>query len=532
MIECLICGQHFERSFSSHFRYTHEMTTKTYYDTYIDPQGEKKYCPICGEDNKWQDFKSGYSKFCSKSCSNKDPKQIELRKKGIIKLFKSDKGKEVIKKREITCLEKYGHKTFLQSKIGLEKTKDSLWDKYGIRNPSELDNNHFKDGRYGKSIKRLTAEERYGKEKAKNVYSKQKQTQKSNYYSKLLNSNRLKEKVVPMFSLDEYTGVSNKKYEFKCVKCSGIFLSIIDNGNVPRCKECYPVIQNSVSSYEREITSWLEDIGIKNITTNSRSIISPKEIDIFLPDYNLGIEFDGLYWHSEISGGKDKNYHLDKTNACEEQGISLIHIFEDEWVDKQSIVKSIIKNKLGISDRKIYARKCKVKEVSNKDCELFLFDNHIQGGIRSKHKFGLYYEDELVYLITLSKPRFDKSSDFELLRSCSKLNTSVVGGFQKLIKFAFNELNIKSLVSYVDKRFFNGSSYRSFNTLSMSQRKDSTPGYFYINNYGRESRMKYQKHKLKKFSEYEEILTEWQIMQLKGFDRIYDCGNKVFTLQV
>ena len=121
----------------------------------------------------------------------------------------------------------------------------------------------------------------------------------------------------------------------------------------------------SVSSSEIEIKSYLEQWGIKNIISSDRSIIPPLELDIYLPDKKLAIEFNGLYWHSEIAGRKNKNYHLNKLNLCADKGIELIQIFEDEWIQKKNIVLALLKSKLGIITNKYHARKLKIKIVDS-----------------------------------------------------------------------------------------------------------------------------------------------------------------------
>ncbi len=333
---------------------------------------------------------------------------------------------------------------------------------------------------------------------------------------------RLKDLVEPLFTLEEFKGVIKKKYNFKCKKCSNIFEDNLDSGRVPRCYICFPHV---VSHYENDICLWLEELNIQKIVRNTRQVISPLELDIYLPEYKLAIEFNGLVWHSEISGKKDRKYHLDKTNGCEEKGIQLLHIFEDEWVQKQEIVKSIIKSKLGLITNRIYARDTEVKSVTNDIAYSFLFDNHLQVPISCEHYLGLYYQDALVYLIGISKPRFNKDYQYELVRSCPLININVVGGFSKLIKYAVQALSISTMISYVDRRYFTGKGYKDWTFL-----RSIDPNYFYTKGYKRESRVKYQKHKLAKLfsTTYDANLTEWKIMQLNGFDRIWDCGNLVF----
>lgn len=278
---------------------------------------------------------------------------------------------------------------------------------------------------------------------------------------------------------------------------------------------------------EKEIVSWIkEEFKIINIIENSRKIISPYGLDIYLPDYNLAIEFNGLYWHSEIGNNKDSEYHKIKTELCSEKRIQLIHIFQDEWVGKQTIVQSIIKSKLN-KCKSLFARKAEYKEISRKEGADFFINNHLQGNSDNIIRyFGLFNDQELTFVIGIGKPRYNKNYDYELIRSCTKLNTTVVGGFEKLMK----NIPLKgSIISYVDRRYFNGNSYKSWNYLEKTR-----PNYYYLDRKKviiRESRLKYQKHKLPKLfpNVYDDQLTEWEIMQLAGYDRIWDCGNLTYS---
>ena len=212
---------------------------------------------------------------------------------------------------------------------------------------------------------------------------------------------------------------------------------------------------------------------------------------------------------------------------CKEKGIQLIHIFEDEWINKQEIVKSIIKNKLGLTETKIYARKCLIKNINNKEATDFLNDNHVQGRINGKH-VGLYFKDELVSILTIGKTRFNKKYEYEILRFCNKINTNTIGGFSKLLKYVIKNHSICSLITYADIRYSDGKLY---NSSGFNQLNKSTPNYFYLDkNYNsRLSRIQFQKHKLKNLLEsFDPKLTEWQNMQLNGYDRIWDCGNLVY----
>jgi hypothetical protein len=305
-----------------------------------------------------------------------------------------------------------------------------------------------------------------------------------------------------------------------------VLLNERNNEGYGLCTNCNPIGINSISKGEKELFEFIKTITNDTIE-NDTSILEGKELDIYIPSKNIAIEYNGLYWHSELF--KSNNYHLDKTIMCESKGIKLIHIFEDEWVYKQDIVKSRLKNILGLTDTRIYARKCDVREVSTKDKGLFLDNNHIQGKVKSLFNLGLYYNGELVSLMTFGKGRVimgGKDDEWELTRFCNKLGTGVIGGASKLLKHFNLKYNPDKIISYADKRWSQGDLY---NNLGFKFIHDSVPNYFYINGSVREYRFKYRKDVLVK-NGFDPNKSERDIMLERKMYRIYDCGTKRYEL--
>lgn len=287
----------------------------------------------------------------------------------------------------------------------------------------------------------------------------------------------------------------------------------------PRCA-------HSVSKPEQGIFDYISSIYKGTIVQSDRSILDKKELDIYIPDKQLAIEFNGLRWHSEEMG-KLRNYHLNKTNECLEKGIQLIHIFEDEWLEKSQIVKSRIKHLLGRTPGSIFARKCIIKEISNELASKFINKYHIQGNCSASIKLGLFYKNRLVAVMTFGKSRFNKKYNWELLRYCTISNFNIIGGASKLLS-CFRKSNEGSIISYADKRWSKGNLYIQ---LGFKQLMDSTPNYFYFNDFKRYSRVSFQKHKLEnKLDIFDKNLSEYENMLANGYSRIWDCGNKVFVL--
>jgi hypothetical protein len=315
-----------------------------------------------------------------------------------------------------------------------------------------------------------------------------------------------------------YIGNKNN-IEIIC-KEHGSFYQIVNNhlrgAGCPKC--------NKFNIKENKLFEYIESIYGGEILKNVRNIIS-KELDIYLPHLKLAFEFNGLYWHSELF--KDKNYHLNKTKDCLSNGIELIHIWEDDWENKQEIVKSIIINKLGKSYR-IWARDCEIKEIGdNKLVREFLEKNHIQGFVGSKVKIGLFFNNELVSLMTFGNLRKSlgqnpKNGHFELLRFCNKLNTSVVGGASKLFKFFIKKWKVDRVISYSDNSRGVGNLY---NKLGFKSINNSNINYYWIVDGIRKNRFIFRKDKLIKEG-YDLSKTEVQIMKELGNFRIFDCGSK------
>lgn len=287
----------------------------------------------------------------------------------------------------------------------------------------------------------------------------------------------------------------------------------------PKCGLKYNKLEQEIKNYitELEITFY----------ENDKNTITPFELDIHIPSHKIAIEFNGLYWHSELY--KPNNYHLNKTELCEKKGIQLIHIFEDEWLFKQDIVKSRLLNLLKLNKNKIYARKCILKKVTSRETKEFLIKNHIQGNVNSNIRLGLYYANELVSIMTFGNLRksmgyCSKEGSHEMLRFCNKLNMNVIGGADKLLQYFIKEYHPKEIISYADRRWSKGDLYQK---LGFNFMHNSKPNYWYINDNKREYRFKYRKNVLVKEG-YDINKTEHKIMLERKIYRIYDCGAMLF----
>lgn len=305
-----------------------------------------------------------------------------------------------------------------------------------------------------------------------------------------------------------------------------------------------PICTNKISQSkaELELLDYIKDLYTGKVITKDRKILDGKEIDIYLPELKLAIEFNGLYWHSDKY--KPKSYHIDKTISAKNKGIRMIQIFEDEWMAKKEIVKSKIRNILKLNDEtKVFARKCEVVDITVSDKQTFLNTYHIQGVDRACIKKALSYNGKIVAVMTLCKPRISLGSnntnisdgEYELSRYATAIN--VVGGFSKLLKHITSEHpEITTIKTFADIRWTDmTNNVYTKNGFVLSN--ISNPSYWFFKrtstgiNFVREHRFKFNKQNLKiKFPDiYDDSKTEFEIMNsVKDYYRIWDCGNLVY----
>lgn len=520
-------------------------------------------CPICHGPNKWHpDFRQ-YRQFCSRRCSSlgtveqrmetsklnhggvyhtKTKEYLEKvqdtskERFGATHHNKTKEGKskrrktcytkfggpgpacseEVQKKMKQTTIKRYGVEHAIQNEEIKEKFKNVIFEKYGVSSYTQTD--EFKDKT------KITCLKKYGVEhpmKDPEINSRAKETRRINHY--------------PPKTLEKLEDLDwlREQQKTKTVHRISKELGGISPSHLGKHFRKHGIVLNNVNAHqsdsERDINTFINGLGFETIT-NSKSIISPKEIDIFIPNKNLAIEFNGLYYHREGSGRIPK-YHLNKTLDCKDKNIDLLHILDFEWDNpiKQDIWKSMIKSKLGILSNRIYARNCKIQEVSTVDANNFMNDNHISGFVGGKYKLGLYHDDVLVQCIIISKSRFTKKYDYELIRLASKKHTVVIGGLSKLLSHIPINGN---LITYADRRYSTGNAYLASGFEFI---KTSPPNYHYIQKpwdtlY---SRHQFQKHKLSKILEnFDNNLTEWENMQNNNWDRFWDCGTVSFKKEL
>jgi len=501
---------------------------------------KSKQCRYCGTKENLHIYKPGFVANCCEDCfekykddKNKKRKQTCLEKYGVesVTMLESSKKKSIE-----TCLKKYGTEYYLQSKIKKEKSKKTCLEKYGTEYACQ--NNEIKEK--GKN----TILEKYGvenvsqsdiiKQKKRNTFinniNKNKKNAKERYWNTFVEKLKLK-KINILFDKEYYLN-NDKGFEFECLRCNK---KIITDTLLVQKITCDCLKYRS--KYEDYILEWITSIKPDiHVEKNKRFGFNNtiRELDLYFPEYNFGIDFHGLYWHSDLM--VDKNYHKEKFEHFKMLNINIIQIFENEWINKPEIIKSIILSKLNITQIKIYARKTIIKEIDNTKYKLFLEQNHIQGYSQAKIKLGMFLDNKLISVMGLGKSRF-KINETEIIRYCSLLNYQIIGGLAKFLSYIKNNYKFENIISYIDLRYFDGSSYlnNGFKLKSVSN-----PNYFYFikdyfykNQFILYNRIQFQKHKLKdKLETFDEKLSEYENMLNNGYLRIFDAGNYKLKLNL
>ncbi len=491
-------------------------------------------------------------------------KKTNLNRYGVENPFQSEIIKDKIKD---TNLNKYGVEYYSQTDEFNEKVKNTSLERYGVEHPMNLQeikdkiketnlnrygvDNYRKTSEYTEKIK-LASLLRYGVEHyaKSDIYKRILRNSIMykygvEYYSQTDEFNKkVKNTSLERYGVDNYTKSIEYGWLFTEIRNDINFLEYINNSislfkcneghnfelksdnyyhrvknNIPLCTVCNP-IGDLKSIKEKNLLEFIRYNYNGEIISGYRDAL---EIDIYLPELNIGFEFNGLYYHSEKF--KEKNYHLDKTNYFKERGIRIIHIWEDDWDYKQGIIKSQILNLLGKSE-KVYARQCFVKELTT--VTDFLNVNHTQGVDKSVIKLGLFFNNELVSVMTFNKleGRKKMKDGYNLSRFCNRIGYNVVGGASKLLKFFLNKYHALRIISYADKDWSVGSLYHR---LSFKNINESKPDYKYLVN----GKRKHKQNFIKKNLRIKDLnITESKYMQEKGIYKIYDCGKIKFELKI
>jgi len=439
-------------------------------DLYLALGNKKSCCLVCGTPTSFKQISHGYYDYCSCSCRAKDKES-----------YKNGTSLNAIQKRKL----QHEKLTDKEKADRFSKVVESKRKKYGSsmqdmdKQLARMDNSFISN--HGQSIYDLCMSSKLQDMLHNLTFS---------YICELLDVS-----VEILTSFMKRHDIAKQKTKWCCKSRTELGLLMFIK-----------------SKYKGEIIS------------GYRKLIAPYEVDIFLPELNVAIEFCGSYWHSPDNKqtNRDKNYHQMKWRMCAEKGVTLITIFDYMWDNKKDIIKGRLLNILGDSER-IYARKTSCISIDSKTASKFINDNHIQGFCGSSDYVGMFLNGEIIGCMTFKKPRYDKSYDYEIIRSCTKIGLSVVGGVSKMLSYFKKRHHQASILSYSDNAYGLGKTYEK---IGFTFDSVSPPSYRYFNIKNAKdtlSRSQCMKHILVSQG-YDKNKTERVIMKERGYYRIYDCG--------
>ena len=555
-------------------------------------------CKLCGKYTKLTNMTVGYRTYCSSKCCNADPDKIQeqqnvmLQKYGVVSPSQMQGHMEKVRK---TKLERYGDENYSnrdkmkQTKLerygdenyaNFEKTKQTKLERYGDAYfTNQEKRTKTNQERYGSSSPfgndrvrektRQTKLERYGDENYVNL-KKTKQTLLERYGDEnYVNLKKMKQTLLERYGDENYSNreKANKTFKQNVIYRIPELLDYDKNGDwiiecphnecdkcidkqfvtpyniyydrkrlgIEVCTKLMPIDPHSGTSLELFIRDILDEYKIEYLC-NDRNILSPKELDIYIPSKKIAIECNGVFYHSSQVIRSYKQ-HEEKWRLCKDKGIQLLTIWEDWIKNKPDIVRSIIINKLGLCKNTLFARKCKIQEISSNECEKFLNENHIQGACKSGIRLGLTYNNELVSVMTFNKKRGmmgdkDRTKDeWELSRFCNKMGVHIPGAASKLLLYFKTHYQWTSIYSFSSNDISDGNLY---NVLGFENIEGINHCYWYVDkDMHRYHRSHFSKDNIVKMGikEDKEGWTENEVTQELNLFKIYDSGQQKWILK-
>lgn len=469
---------------------------------------DRPKCATCGGHVKFSHKHHEYSRFCSPRCGQLNPevrtklKETNLKKYGVENpgIFGSDKFKDAMQEKygadtpmrsellkdkvKATNLERYGAENVFASEQGKKKIVDTMMKNYGVScsMQAEVVKDKFRlpDGSWKPAVTNV-------------------ELRRHNQLT--TNINKVEQRLGAVgFTLIEKRGTfkNHKNKHLVQHECGNIFESELTNGMVPICRKCTPKLCGT-SLLQQKVEDFLVSLNVE-FKVGVR-ILGRKELDILIPSVNIGLEINGLFWHSTQSG-KDPNYHLDKTEAAEKLGISLIHLFEDDLTYNWETIQSMLKVRLGLA-KKILADDCFIKKISKAEASVFCNHFHLKKSSAFDFAFGLKYNNEIVGVGTFKDLKDDT---VELVRFCAIEDVEIVGGLSKILMKISKDLNI---IAYVDRSYSSGN---EFAKIGFELREILPPRYF-------------------NFISPENLrMPTSELINESEFNQIWDCGQLTYIL--
>lgn len=533
-IVCQLCQKSFPKLISStHLKFTHQISSQEYKTQFGDDSlasreyREEKSAANSGSNNRM--FGRTHSQESKQSMSQKLKGRVPHNKgKKVIDPEQLNTIRNAINLREQKYKESNHHprKGKSLSEESRQKIRQAV-KSYSENNPDEL------KIRAKKAKETLIAKgydfgsHMRGKHHSLETKNRLKTaSQKTGQHKKQISLAKLQQAIIDANLICEK--IFDNVVELKCEKCDNQFTMTKQYFNPSKwridiCPICRP--QKVKSDAELAILNYVRMILFENqVLSGDRSEIFPFELDIYIPHIKIGIEYCGLYWHSELQG-KDKFYHQKKHLLCQQKGIRLITIFEDEWIQYPELVKNRIAHILGQQTTRIHARKCVIKEIDSHTAREFCNQNHIQGYGSAKIKLGLFFNEKLLQIATFAQPNISKGAKsnqenkWELSRLCSLSNMHVTGGASKIFQYFVKRYNPSCVISYCDLRWNTGKVYQQ---LGFNKIHDGSPNYWYFQ---MPNVKRFHRFSLRKNNLDDPNLTEWENRQNQGWNRIWDCGH-------
>lgn len=527
-------------------------------------EAERPLCKCKQNYRLFNTFNLGYKQYCGARCPEKATDHSEK----IKKVWKdTDKLAQMIRKKEATCLEKYGATNAATTDAIREKTRLTNLSKYGSETPLQSETIKAK-------IKK-SVHKKYGVEfpfQSRDIQQKAKSTfEKNNPYlsdkMQIARTAFIAKHGVNPFAVDEIkekiyrqrkekfgykhalqshmstwvVDVLENKIDF-INRLTGLTLSEagellgVNPTTIARravaydCKDIFSTATRS--KWEFKFKTFLESIGLvegRDFVQGDRTVLSGKELDFYFPRINTAIELGSVYWHSEISAGRGHSYHFDKWKQCYNKGIDLLQYWDFELASSWNVIESKILYLFKKIPVTIGARCIKeFKLLSIEEEKAFLAKNHLQGFTGDRRKaYGAIYNGKTVGLMAVAI----RPTAIEITRYATDINSTYPGLFSKMLKYVLNDLSIfdKDVISFSDNRHSSGAVYKKSGFVLS---KESAPSYYYTKDYHNiEHKKKFTKDKIKtKFNVDIDNKTEWQLMQEEGYDRIWDAGKKLWKL--
>ncbi len=322
---------------------------------------------------------------------------------------------------------------------------------------------------------------------------------------------------------ENLTRASSQKVLWHCRECGHEWTCAVSDrtrtdGKKTGCPRC--ASRSRVSKAESELAAFIHEIlPQETIITSDRSVIPPKELDIYVPGKHIAVEFNGLYWHGDSKKGR--RYHYDKWKQCSDQGIQLLTIWEDQWRDKRNLIEDMLRHKLGVDHSPVVgARSCEIVEVSSRDARTFLDAHHVQGWAQNSGVgLGLAHDGNLVAVMTLRR-RSERL--WELSRYATSIR--VPGGQSRLLRHFLGAFPVDKVITFSDHEVSDGALYER---TGWTYDGEIPPDYRYVIDGQRRHKFGFR---IKKFRNdpclrYVEGLTESELAELNGIERVWDCGK-------